>query len=119
MGLRLMVYTIRRTAQEASYESSRCQHYHAIYSDFLNCKKMKIFSRNFFHIFLIFAQNIDCGYTSTRNLCFGATIRKIGIPLQTPFYYIKMGYDGVYISRICFPDEMFWIDSVVFVILGA
>ena len=25
--------------------------------------KMKIFSRLFFYIFLIFAQNIDCGYT--------------------------------------------------------
>ena len=43
-------------------------------------------------IFLIFAQNIDCVYTlepprggggggSTHNLCFGAKIRKIGIPL--------------------------------------
>ena len=47
-------------------------------------------------IFNISAQNIDCGYTlepphleklgdavltSTHNLCFGAKIRKIGIPL--------------------------------------
>ena len=44
-----------------------------------------------FNIFLIFAQNIDCGYTleppcltSTHNLCFGGKIRKIGIPLHTP-----------------------------------
>ena len=49
-------------------------------------------------IFLIFAQNIDCGYTlepprlneavltSTHNLCFGAKIRKIGIPLHTPVF---------------------------------
>ena len=46
-----------------------------------------------FDIFLIFAQNIDCGYTleplgeavltSTHNLCFGA---KIGIPLHTPVF---------------------------------
>ena len=40
-----------------------------------------------FDIFLIFAQNIDFGYTiaeavltSTHNLYFGAKIRKIGIP---------------------------------------
>ena len=48
---------------------------------------------------LIFAQNIDCGYTlepphltSTHNLCFGAKIRKLGIPLHTPFCYIKVGF---------------------------
>ena len=65
-----------------------------------------------FDIFLIFAQNIDCGYkfeavlTSTHNLCFGAKIRKIGIPLQIPsffFFYIKVGFKEVYISRTCFP----------------
>ena len=58
----------------------------------------------FFFFFLIFAQNIDCGYalepsrrgknlarqfTSTHNLCFGAKIRKIGIPLQTPVSLYK------------------------------
>ena len=47
-----------------------------------------------FDIFLIFAQNIDCGYTlvltSTHNLCFGAKIRKIGIPLQTPVLLYKI-----------------------------
>ena len=37
--------------------------------------------------------------TSTHNLCFGAKIRKIGIPLQTQFYYIKVGYKGLYISN--------------------
>ena len=57
-------------------------------------------------IFLIFTQNIDCGYTlepprrggsveavltSTHNLCFGAKIRKIGIPLQTPVSPYKSG----------------------------
>ena len=50
-----------------------------------------------FDIFLIFAQNIDCGYTSfvgttsTHNLCFGAKIRKIGIPLHTPVSLYKSG----------------------------
>ena len=32
----------------------------------------------------------------THNLCFEAKIRKIGIPLQAPVYYIKVGYEGVY-----------------------
>ena len=54
-----------------------------------------------FYIFLIFAQNIDCGYTleplaeavltSTHNLCFGAKIKKIGIPLHTPVLLYKSG----------------------------
>ena len=53
-----------------------------------------------FDIFLIFAQNIDCGYTvleavltSTHNLCFEAKIRKIRIPLPTPVLY-KSGVQG-------------------------
>ena len=42
---------------------------------------------------------------STHNLCFGAEIRKIGIPQHTPvLLYIKVGYEGVFISRTCFPD---------------
>ena len=61
------------------------KHAPAIYRDFLSCDK--------FYIFLIFAQNINCGYmleppsrgeavlTSIRILCFGEKIRKIGIPL--------------------------------------
>ena len=63
-----------------------------------------------FDIFLIFAQNIDCGYklepplTSTHNLCFGAKIRKTGITLHTPVLLYKSGFKGVYIARTCFPD---------------
>ena len=50
-------------------------------------------------IFLIFAQNIDCGYTlepptNTHNLCFEAKIRKIGIPLHTPVLLYKSGVLG-------------------------
>ena len=43
---------------------------------------------------------------STHNLCFGAKIRKIGIPLQTPFSYIKVGFKGLFIARTCFPDDI-------------
>ena len=68
-----------------------------------------------FDIFLIFAQNIDCGYmleqavlTSTHNLCFGTKIRKIGIPLRTPVLLYKIGgFKGVFILRTCFPDVHF------------
>ena len=35
---------------------------HAIYRKFLGCKNEN-FNWKFFDIFLIFAQNIDCGYT--------------------------------------------------------
>ena len=71
---------------------------------FLVVKTLK-FHKKYFDIFLIFAQNIDCGYTlespqgglsgavliSTHNLCFGAKIRKIGIPLHTPVLLYKSG----------------------------
>ena len=43
---------------------------------------------------------------STHNICFGSKIRKIGITLQTQFYYIKVGFKGVYISRTCYPDDL-------------
>ena len=74
-----------------------------------------------FSFFFFFAQNIDCGYTlepprkhrlwvlvrtasqnrlgeavltSTHNLCFGGKIRKIGIPYNPHFFYIKAGLRG-------------------------
>ena len=37
-------------------------------------------------------------------MCFGSKIRKIGIPLNMPYRYIKVGFKGIYISRTCFPD---------------
>ena len=70
--------------------------------DFLSFKIENIQLKKF-DIFLIFAQNIDCGYTlepprrgeanltSTHNLCIGAKIRKIGIPLHTPVLLYKSG----------------------------
>ena len=51
-----------------------------------------------YKVFLIFAQNIDCGYAvvmSTHNVCFRAKIRK-NVYLCTPqFHYLKMGCKGV------------------------
>ena len=76
------------------------KHAHALYRDFLSCKKNENFYEIKFDIFLIFAQNV----------CFGAKIRKLETPLHTPppppqFYYVKVGYKVVFISRTCFPDE--------------
>ena len=42
--------------------------------------------------------------TSTHNLCFGAKIRKKVYPCIPQFYYIKVGFKGVYIARTCFLD---------------
>ena len=65
------------------------------------------------NIVLIFAQNIDCGYTlerleavltSNHNLCFEAKIRKNVYPCKPKFYYIKVGCKGVFVTRTCFRD---------------
>ena len=66
------------------------------YTEFFLVVKMKIFAGKLFDIFLMFAQNIDCGYaeavlTCIHNLCFGAKIRKIGIHLHTPVLLYKGG----------------------------
>ena len=65
--------------------------------------KIENFQLKIFDIFLIFAQNIDCGYTlepprrggsnEYPQIMFGAKIRKIGIHLHAPV-------------RTCFPDVL-------------
>ena len=75
------------------------------YTEIFKVVKNKNFQYENFYIFLIFAQNIDCGYTlepprrggsneyPQYNLCFGAKIRKIGITLHTPvLLYKSAGY---------------------------
>ena len=86
--------------------------------NFFSSCKLKLHHNNL-DIFLIFAQNIDCGVyveavpTSTHNLhvCFGAKIRKIGIPLRTPVLLYESGYKGVFITRTCFPDVAFFFPN--------
>ena len=83
---------------------------------FLNLLKMKIFNRNFFIFFLIFAQNIDCGYTlepphrgssnEYPQSMFWNKNKKICIPPIPQFCCIKVGFKGVYITRTCFHDEV-------------
>ena len=50
---RILMITLNRTLRK---------HAHMIYSDFSR-SKIDNFQRKIFDIFLIFAQNIDCGYT--------------------------------------------------------
>ena len=79
---------------------------------FFSEAKIKKFIGKKKKIFYIFAKNVYCWYTlrlaevlmSTHNVCFGSKIRKVGIPLQAQVFYIKVGVEGVYISRTCFPD---------------
>ena len=47
---------------------------------------------------------------STHNPCFGAKVRKIGIPLHTPVLLYKSEVQGVYITQTCFPDGKNWTD---------
>ena len=66
--------------------------HHMINRIFFGCKKSKISLECFLDIFLILAENIDCGVlTSTHNLRFGALIRKIGMPLHTPVFLFESG----------------------------
>ena len=76
------------------------KHAHMIYSNFFR-SKIDNFQKKIFNIFLILAQNIDCGYTlepprrggsnEYPQSMFGAKIRKIGLPLQTPVFLYKSG----------------------------
>ena len=82
------------------------------YTVILHSCKNDNFQMKIVIFFLIFAQNIDCGYTleevvltSTHDLCFRAKIRKKNVyPCKPQFYYIKVGCKGVYIIRTCYPD---------------
>ena len=78
---------------------------------FHGCKNVH-FQMKFFNIFLILAQNIDCGYmleppfseavlTSTHNLMFWSKNKK---KKYTPVY-IKVVCKGMFVTRTCFRDE--------------
>ena len=59
---------------------------------------------NLLNIFLIFAQNIDCGYTLEPPQCFGSKNKKKVYPCKHQFYYVKKGCEGVFVTRTCFRD---------------
>ena len=66
--------------------------------------------------FNIFTQSIDGGYMfeppprggsyKYHNLMFWIKIRKLCIPLQTQFYSIKVGYQGVHTAWTCMRDKI-------------
>ena len=58
-----------------------------------------------YYILWVHIRPAEAVLASTHNLCFGAKIRKLGIPLRTPvLLYIKVGFKGLFFSRTCFPD---------------
>ena len=85
-----------------------------IYSNFFR-SKIDNFQRKIFDIFLIFAQNIDCGYTLEpprrggsneypQSMLWSKNKKNRYTPAYPSFAIIKVGFDGVHISRLCFPD---------------
>ena len=70
-----------------------------------NCK----FHETNFDIFNVFAQNIHCGYMLEVSAMYvWIKIRKLGTsiyPCKPQFFYIKVGFMGVYITRTCFPKS--------------
>ena len=79
-------------------------------TEFFSASKIKKSVENF-NIFQIFAQNIDCGYmlrVAWLNEYLGIKLRKIVYPVTPQFYNIKVGFKGVYISWICFRDDLLY-----------
>ena len=56
-------------------------------------------------IFLVFAQNIDCGYSLEPPQFFKAKKRKNVYPCKPQFYYQKVGCKWVFIKRTCYPGD--------------
>ena len=84
-----------------------------IYRDFFRCKKKWKFHWKNFDIFNIFAQNIDCGYMLEppqwggsnkypQSIFWIKSKKNVYIyPCKPQFYYIKVGYKGVYMTLTC------------------
>ena len=83
---------------------------------FKRCEKMKIFSRENFDIFLIFAQNIDCVYTlepprrggsnEYPQSMFWSKNKKNRYTAANPSFSIyKVGFKWVYITWTCFTNS--------------
>ena len=88
------------------------KHAHAIYRDFFKKQKLTILLEKIGFFCFIFAQNIHCRYTqklpSTHNVCFGPKIRKLGIPLQIPFFFfINVGFKDVRCQHLTFRNFRF------------
>ena len=79
---------------------------------FISCKNSKSSEENlcYFSYFCLkhrwWVQVRTASVSYEYPLCFGAKIRKIGIPLHTPVLLYKsgVGFKGVFIAWTCFPD---------------
>ena len=69
-------------------------------------------------IFKVFAQNIDCGYTLEpprrggsneypQSMFWSKNKKNRYTPVKPQFFYIKVGFKGVNISRTYFPDDIY------------
>ena len=70
---------------------------------------------NFIRNVLIFFLKINCGYTlepprrggfneNPQSMFWSKNKKNRYTPEYSPFYYIKVGFKGVYIARTCFPN---------------
>ena len=87
-----------------------------IYSNFFFRSKIDNFQQKN-DIFLMFAPNIDCGCTLEpprrggsneypQSMFWNKNKKNRYTPANPSFFYIMVGFTGVYIARTCFPDEM-------------
>ena len=85
------------------------------YTEIFSPVKIENFHDIIFDIFLIFAQNIDCGYTLEpprrggsneypQSMFWTKNKKNKYIPCIPQFCYIKVGFKGVFIAQTCFPD---------------
>ena len=73
--------------------------------------------------FLIFAQNIDCGYTIEPPRRGGSNeypqcmfwIKNKVYPCTPQFFNIKVGFKGLYITRTCYPEGRVLSDHIMHV----
>ena len=78
-----------------------------------------------FDIFLIFAQNIDCGYTLEprrggsneypQSMFWSINKKNRYTPAYPSFFYITVGSKGVHIPRTCFPDGTVHLQRIKFI----
>ena len=80
------------------------------YTKIFKLVKNENFQYNIFDIFLIFALNIDCGRGGsngyTQSMFWNKNKKNRYTPTNAIFFYIKVGFKGVYFSWICFPDAL-------------
>ena len=94
-------------------------HYENLPMQYIDVKMENFSGKKRIHcIFNFHTQNIDCGYTfelpqrgglNEYPQSFWIKKKKYKFTPVNQFYYIKVGYEGVYFSRTSFPDVL-WID---------